>query len=353
MIVCYSLTYQAMEETTINRLKIGWRIIVAVGMVAIAFFAVLLCYFYYKDNHRTWCVDSAYSDRYRFEYTASTVRIQDIATGQYLTPKLSLICDDYSIDTLTVFCQNHKCGFLNIYTGKIVIPAQFEYACLFSEGLGAAVQNGKVGFVNSSGETVIPFVYRFDSQKIDMNDIRFESGCCVIMDSITDKYGLIDKSGKWVVEPAYDRIDHIENGYRLIISGDKYGLLDSLQKVVISPENDWVEVCEGGFVLLNGHEKKMVAFDGKTVLYPFLYDQVYRLTYPTDRINEAGEIINALSDMNIYEVAGRYGLMNQRGVLVTKPLYTDIDAIAKDLFVCNLDQSGAKITLNCQGEVVE
>ena len=65
-------------------------------------------------------------------------------------------------DTLTVFRQDGKRGFLNVYNGKIEIEAQFDRAWFFSEGLGGVVKDGRLGFVNRSGELVVPYTFAYD-----------------------------------------------------------------------------------------------------------------------------------------------------------------------------------------------
>lgn len=50
--------------------------------------------------------------------------------------------------------ENSKWGYMNT-TGKIVVPATFDYAWDFSDGLGRFKNKGKYGFVNAEGKIVI------------------------------------------------------------------------------------------------------------------------------------------------------------------------------------------------------
>lgn len=348
-----------MKESTKTRLTTAWRILVAAGMVGIIVLAGIFAYMFYEHEikearrNRVWTLESDYSDSYVIEHHQKYLRLKDAKTSEYLTPKLSHIYDENLKDSITVFRQEGKRGFLNIYTGEIVVPAQYDKAWVFSEGLGAAVKDGKVGFVNKKGETVISFQYGYSSQWKNQVDFLFKGGYCTVIDQTTGKQGLIDKLGKWAIKPEYDYINKPEREVRIVKLGEKYGVMDSTLQFIIPAENDYIELYEDGILLRNGYEKRLMAYDGKTVLQPFVYDNVCYLTYGTDKVNDAGEIVLAKCDMNSYEVAGRYGLMDKNGKIITKPLYTDIDAISKDIFVCDVEEGDLKITINARGEVVK
>lgn len=339
-----------MKENVKEKLITAWRIIVAMGMISITALAIIFGYLFYKheirnSSNRTWTERSEYSDKYEYEHTPTTVRLKSNSTGKYLTPALSNIFTDNLKDSITVFFQDKKRGFLNIYSGDIVVPAQFDKAWVFSEQLGAAVKDGKLGFINNKGETVIPFQFGYRNQWKDQVDFLFKNGYCTVLEPVTGKHGLIDKNGKWVVLPQYDYINNPRKGFRLVKLNNQYGVMDSTFQFTLPIQYDWITYQENGFLLQSGYEKQLIAYDGKTVLQPFVYDNVYPLTYGTDKVDSDGNIILAKCDMNSYEVAGRYGLMDKNGKIITKPLYTAIDAISKDVFVCDLDYGGPKITL--------
>lgn len=333
---------------------IAWRIIVAMGMVIIATFVVVALYKVYDRSNCEHTEKQSYSDSYVLAYKSSKLRLKDAVTGEYLTDRLDYLYKESGIkDTLTVFRQDGKRGFLDVYTGKVIIPAQYDKAWVFSEGLGAAVKDGKLGFINKRGETVIPFQYGYRNQWQDQVDFLFKRGYSTALDPTTGKHGLIDKRGKWVIEPQYDFINNPEKGFRIVKLNEKYGVLDSALQFALPIEYDGIEFYEDGFLLCKEYEKRLVAYDGKTVLQPFVYDHVYYLTYGTDKVNDDGNIVNAKCDINSYEVAGRYGLMDKNGKIITKPLYTGIDAIMKDVFVCDIENGGSKITINAKGEVIK
>ncbi len=68
-----------------------------------------------------------------------------------------------------------------------------EYVGHFSEGLAVVKKDGKIGFVDKSGELVIPLKWSNDDSRLD--DIKFHNGRCVIPKTKNTKAYLIDKKG--------------------------------------------------------------------------------------------------------------------------------------------------------------
>lgn len=90
--------------------------------------------------------------------------------------------------------KDGKVGFIN-QTGEIVIPLKFVDATRFSEGLAATeIENGKWGFIDRSGKIVI-------EAKFDWA-LRFSEGRALIQ--IGQKWGFIDKTGTIVVPASYE-----------------------------------------------------------------------------------------------------------------------------------------------------
>jgi hypothetical protein len=105
-------------------------------------------------------------------------------------------------------------------TGSWVIPPQYEYATLFIEGLAIAFKNKLAFYINH--QNVIPFTV--DSVKtlaaFQNGLAKIEIGKHVFIaneDKKTDykyltTFGLLDKSGKWVIQPTFESIEYFEHG---------------------------------------------------------------------------------------------------------------------------------------------
>lgn len=85
--------------------------------------------------------------------------------------------------------QFGKSGFINT-KGEIIIPAEYDFATYFSEGLSVVRKNGKYGYINKNGELVIPFRYDYARP--------FRHGYAKVQ--IGQKFYIIDKQGKRVLK---------------------------------------------------------------------------------------------------------------------------------------------------------
>jgi WG containing repeat len=99
------------------------------------------------------------------------------------------VYDDFSpgfLNDMAWVSKEKKYGFIN-KTGQLVIPIQYESVGGFSEGLARVKLNGRWGFINSAGNTVIPFQFT-ETQ-------NFESGSAWVRDEKGRTF-YIDKTGK-------------------------------------------------------------------------------------------------------------------------------------------------------------
>lgn len=171
--------------------------------------------------------------------------------GAVITPLITSISlpKDNNGPTLTIDYNTHKRHYLYYGTpssamnGWILpetIKGSYDHAWRFSEGLAAVEKNGRIGFIDRSGEKVLPFNYYSNNfiESIDLYrpynnvyngrnfvDIVFENGLCPIANS-DGKYGLINTKGKWVLLPEYDHIGVPDQfGFRKVRKGNNYGLI--------------------------------------------------------------------------------------------------------------------------------
>ena len=93
---------------------------------------------------------------------------------------------DFSEGLAAVY-QDGKWGYIDT-SGAMVIPPQFEYARPFSEGLAAVIQDGKWGFIDQTGKIAIPAQYAFV--------LNFQDGLAVVSDSDGKYKYYINKTGQ-------------------------------------------------------------------------------------------------------------------------------------------------------------
>ena len=250
------------------------------------------------------------------------VSIKDVTTGKITIKDIKLDWTQRSRnDSLSVFCSDNKRGYYNMYTGEIAIPAQYRRAWVFEDGLAAVQKNGNIGFINHKGETVIDFMFPYHGNPL--NNFVFENGHCVVADT-TGKCGVIDKVGKWLINPEYDNI---------------------------SAYKEYAIVTKAGVT-------KQLSYDGK-VLNSFVLDNIKELTYKeTERYeNREGELEyvekTVKTGLFAYCVGGRYGMMDKNCHRLTDPLYKSISAVSDNMFRATLLDHYSEVILNAKGEVMK
>ncbi len=138
---------------------------------------------------------------------------------------------------------NGKRGFID-GSGQTVIEPVYELAMPFSEGL-AAVGNREGDtsapswkFVNASGVVVIPKVC------VGGQIGTFHEGLAPIV--VGNKWGFIATDGAIAIPPKYDRADDFSEGLAMVRVGGKAGLIDRQGKEVLPPTHPFIGQFHNG-----------------------------------------------------------------------------------------------------------
>lgn len=260
-------------------------------------------------------------------------------------------------DSLAVFSKDGKRGYMNRCTGEIVLPAIYSRAWVFSEGIAAVEKNGKLKFIDHKGNIVIDTgleVY------YDEPAYAFHDGFCVVKHPLSGKSGLIDKQGKWALFPEYDTILQFD-GYWRVEKDDLFGLFTEKLDTVYAVEYPAIYLEEKIIEIRDqNHIAKRYDYEGN-LLIDFVIDNVENMQYATTELyhsEESGDYstnsIYAVADCQKYMVRGGcddeyYGLMDRNGKRITLPEYTSIEAVDKDLYLCQPHG----IIINGKGQRIE
>lgn len=235
-------------------------------------------------------------------------------------------------DGLYLYKKDGKWGFKNI-KGKVIIPAKFDRAFNFSEGLAAVKINYKWFFIDKAGKIsdksfddansfngnfavvkkdgkrfLIDKDYKIVKDlKYDYNPLSFQnsSNDYIIIEKLTKPSILIDKTGKVIVDESrsYSKIHPVQSGlFRFMknIHGENlFGFINQEGKEIIPPQyeiatNFYEEIAsvktKEGWTVINKN--------GKTV-FPLKNYQFLQILNPQT-------LIATLSD-------GSYNVMNLNG----------------------------------------
>lgn len=173
-------------------------------------------------------------------------------------------------ELLSKVCIKGRYGFVNV-RGEFVVPAIFEQAYRFTDGLAAVRDDRFWGFVNVRGEFVVPAVY--DAVKMFCSGLaavkkdgrwgyvdtagdpvvpaQFSNACCFDNDlapcaDSDGRWGLINKDGNWEIAAKYEEIDYLSEGLIAVKVDGKYGFINMDGEVVIAPQFDRAYAFSGG-----------------------------------------------------------------------------------------------------------
>ncbi|MBO4720070.1 MAG: WG repeat-containing protein [Prevotella sp.] len=254
-------------------------------------------------------------------------------------------------DTLACYASNGFRGYLDVRTGKPVIPAErYIKAWLFSEGLAAIMEkDSTIKFIDTRGQVVIDKGFRYPTFAYGY---LFYDSLCAMTDR-SGKWGVINRAGEWVVRPEYDGIAHNDAGFWQLSKDGKKGLLDKKAISILPMEYRNIEVLEQGIsVVLDDYTMRMMNYDG-SLKYKFVCDELDDLYYSTPETDETGCDIRKLAPCKAYNTyEGHCGLLGPDGIPLTLPLFTGISAVNANLYYCRFDHSDSGVIMDSKGRIV-
>ena len=202
---------------------------------------------------------------------------------------------------------------------NIILELDCEGVSDFAEGLALVMRNGKCGYIDISGNEVIPCVY----EKARL----FNNGVAPVKN---DKWVFIDKLGNVVskeLETDYDEIEMTESRLWRVYYSGKYGLVD--------PTGQEILPC----IYESIHKLK---------------DNIWKadLDYPNDRgsllIDDAGNRLTTILYDDIYSwecnhdvivahLNGKYGLIDIRGDEIVPCVYENISSLDGGIWKARLN----------------
>lgn len=242
-------------------------------------------------------------------------------------------------DSLAFYSKDDKRGYFNIYNGEPVIPAKYEKAWVFSEGVAWVMDQGRLHLIDHCGKDVLDQTFPF-TEKIDSYCFHYGLSPAADRDG---RVGFINKQGEWVVDPAYHYAIYKDKGLWLAWDKDgNEGMIGPDGQVFLpfvfshlsfDYDNQYI------YGRRNDHLDLVYDFQGN-LLNPCSYEEVMQMDYYTDKF-----VLNAYSEDYERETASanclkyrtsdyHYGLMDKNGKIVTPPMYDNIEAIAKDRYFC-------------------
>ncbi|WP_434415808.1 WG repeat-containing protein [Nannocystis pusilla] len=143
--------------------------------------------------------------------------------------------------------------------GQVVVPAGFDYAGEFCEGLACVQQDDLFGFVDVSGAWAI------EPRFTDAGD--FHEDLAAVGDS--GQYGYCDKSGTAAVDFRFLRAGNFAEGLAPVGVGAKTGFIDREGRMVIEPRFDLAQSFSEGLAAVRvDHKWGFIDRAGRIVIEP-------------------------------------------------------------------------------------
>nr|WP_303776304.1 WG repeat-containing protein [Bacteroides intestinalis] len=314
-------------------------------------------YTQYLSRNATFCRDSYYEKGYVIDRNDN----KTLKNIQWIAKPLG-------DDSLICYSDGKQRGYFNMFTGKVAIKPRYDHAWIFSDGLASVDDNGWIKFIDPTGKVIIdnhqPYIP-------GMEGYVFHNGFCVVHNERRDKVGLIDLTGKWILEPQYFSIQ--QYGTLLIVNnGIEETVMDTKLNTIIPYAKASYWIYDGIiFSTMQDHTMRQYDLQGN-LIDDFYISHVEKITYPTNELrygttknyDDNGKIISETEDnepTNMQAIArcmcyqaeqGWYGLMSPDGRIITPPSYSTITAVGADLYLCE-SQNDYGVLLNGKGERVK
>lgn len=336
-----------------------WRVIWATITVCVVAFTCMLGYafydeFYRRHNNENWMsrYDSRLSQGFKFRnlgHNEGKSYIYDVRTKEKVLKGIDWIAVPEDGDSLIIAAKDGKRGFVNRYTAETVIPFKYDAAWSFSEGVSAVCDGDSVYFIDHSGK---PIHSRKFARKRGYDRYVYHGKYAAI--PVNDKYGLIDKSGNWVIQPEHEDIHIGAHNMWYISDNGKWGAIGTDGQMVIPIEykNVWIHTDNGVTVAQNDNAQSRYDYDG-SLIDKFVFDETYHLAYFINEFDEEGNQKQAVDETMLkYSANNFYGLMTKTGIPVTAPLYSDIEVVTPGVYQCHIPETDECIMVDRTGKKI-
>lgn len=185
--------------------------------------------------------------------------------------------------------------------GKEAIKMRFAFAFPFSEGLAfAANRLGESGYIDQTGRFKFTFDFRPEFFPGD-----FKEGLAPV--GKQDKWGFIDKTGAFAIEPAFDRARPFSEGLASVQVENKWGAVNHAGQLVVAPVYDDVLAFHHGLAIVRGERSGFINTKGELVI-----------DFQALGISEYGTF---QSDLAPVIKKGKVGYIDMKGALVIPAIY--------------------------------
>ena len=329
-------------------------IVIAVG-IACGLFSELMAFIWCRMEDRISNIEYISENVKAEYYTDGTCRLYERYSDTRLSKKLKFVdACPMTDDSLTSYQSlEGKWGFIDMNSGKVVIPAVYEKVWDFNEGLAAvADKDHKVGFIDKTGELQIPMM------NIDYRSgyYSFDHGIAILEEVGTGQKGAINKEGAWVLPMKFYNIFYPDDsGFMKVSDGEHWGLYDSSGNEIFPIIYDDIYYDKGlkAVFIQNDGIKQLVTTDGE-VIESFIVDRIQPLRYVVNYQPESESEYATHPYLVDYTIDIYHGVLDTRtGKVVIPAIYDSIEMISKDMIKASLGLENLEsVVFNRHGNLI-
>jgi Zn-dependent protease len=259
-------------------------------------------------------------------------------------------------------------GYMN-QTGQLVVSPEFNEAKEFNEGFAPVKVNKKWGFINLKGQiSISPQYDTVGESNSPYNDIddrewsssSFSEGLAGV--KLKGKWGFINQSGELVIPCKFDKVQKFSGGVATVRVGDLWGVINPEGKLIIQPVNkDPIQFFQGiALTDLSLRDKSGWEIIGDPIIYYWdksgqLVGSFYNRPQLAKEFQEEMAIIEiplwawqekrdvypvvAISeDSSVYSIGSKCGFQDKQGKVVIKPQFDGCQSFSQGLAAVRVDK---------------
>lgn len=197
-------------------------------------------------------------------------------------------------------------------SGNTVVEPQYERIGELSNGLAMVIKDELLGYADSTGQVIIPMEFEVFPNCLEQGAFRPFSALA----KYKDKYGLIDRFGKFVIPNDYLRLGEFST-IMAFNKGKLWGYIDLNNKVVLPPKYDWAESFKNGSAIVDkGGMQGVINLDGEEII-PVEKEEVLRLDPMRFQVQSEG----------------RVGVISADGKVIAPVIYQEVRQLNKEFYV--------------------
>lgn len=263
----------------------------------------------------------------------------------------------YAKEKWGVINHNGEMILDTIYDEMVVVPDNSKDLFICTYGADYEKETYQTKVVNKAGTQILTNYQNVQAiENSDGNDIWYENN--ILKFEQNGKYGLIDFSGKLILNAEYDKIESLPGVQKNIIiekDGLKGLVNTSMGEIIVPAEYTQITTLtdsyENGYIVQKDGKYGVISADSKIIFEP-IYDEIKNVTangyYVVAQngklavVNQTGEIklntgFDTITEINgenaTMTLNGKYGVINIDGTSIISAEYEDLKYIFGTYYV--------------------